>query len=136
MKKESNDILSKLGKDAGFKTPDNYFADFSKNLMDQLPEVTITEPVQEKPTLWTRVRTYVYMAAMFGGIYCMMNLFNMHNGTADGGQPGIQATTPAGQGTNPAIVSDKAADTQKMSYEDSVRMSQEQPATLPQSANE
>ena len=74
MKKEDSEILKKLGKNPGFKVPDNYFADFSKNLTDSLPEIHITE--EEKPTLWSRISTYVYMAAMFAGIWCMMQIFN------------------------------------------------------------
>ena len=50
MKKEDSKILEKLGKDPGFKVPDNYFNDFNSKLMESLPEVKITEEV--KPTLW------------------------------------------------------------------------------------
>ena len=39
--KQESDILSKLGKDAGFKVPENYFADFNKKLMESLPEPNI-----------------------------------------------------------------------------------------------
>lgn len=72
--KEENDILSKLGKDSGFKVPENYFADFSKKMMESLPEPVLTPQV--KPSLWVRVRPYIYMAAMFAGIWCMMRIFN------------------------------------------------------------
>ncbi len=133
MKQEDSKILAKLGKEPGFKVPENYFADFSKNLADQLPEVTLTP--QEKPTLWTKVRAYVYMAAMFAGIFCMMKVFNQFNGTATAG-PGIEAQAPAGNGTNKAIIDDKAADTQQMNYQDSVRMSMEQATPDRQSDNE
>ena len=72
--KQESDILSKLGKDAGFKVQENYFADFNKKLMESLPEPNITP--QLKPSLWLRVRPYVYMAAMFAGIWCTMRIFN------------------------------------------------------------
>ena len=75
MKKENSKILEKLGKDPGFKVPDNYFNDFNSKLMESLPEVKITE--EEKPTLWIKVRPFVYMAAMFAGIWLMMNIFNI-----------------------------------------------------------
>ncbi|MBQ6278464.1 MAG: hypothetical protein IJR20_06350 [Muribaculaceae bacterium] len=75
MKKEDSKILEKLGKDPGFKVPDNYFNDFNSKLMESLPEVKITE--EEKPTLWIKVRPFVYMAAMFAGIWLMMNIFNI-----------------------------------------------------------
>jgi len=76
--KEELDILSKLGKDQGFKVPDNYFADFSKKMMETLPEPNLTPQV--KPSTWVRVRPYVYMAAMFAGIWCMMRIFNDMSG--------------------------------------------------------
>lgn len=73
MKQEESNILKQLGKDSGFQVPEHFFADFSKNLMDSLPEVKITET--PKPSRWVRLRPYVYMAAMFAGIWCMMKVF-------------------------------------------------------------
>ncbi len=82
MKKENSKILDKLGKDPGFTVPENYFANFTSELMDSLPEVKITE--EEKPTLWVRIRPFVYMAAMFAGIWVMMNIFTIgKNSSAD-----------------------------------------------------
>lgn len=78
--KEELDILSKLGKDSGFKVPENYFADFNKKMMESLPEPALTPQV--KPSLWVRVRPYVYMAAMFAGIWCMMHVFNDMSGVS------------------------------------------------------
>ena len=78
MKQEDSPILKKLGKDAGFEVPEHYFADFSKNLMDSLPEVKITE--ETKPSRWVRIRPYVYMAAMFAGVWCMMKVFTGFGG--------------------------------------------------------
>lgn len=78
--KEELDILYKLGKDSGFKVPENYFADFNKKMMESLPEPVLTPQV--KPSLWVRVRPYVYMAAMFAGIWCMMHVFNDMSGVS------------------------------------------------------
>lgn len=75
MKKEESKILDKLGKDPGFKVPENYFADFNSKLLESLPEVKITEEV--KPSMWMKVRPFVYMAAMFAGIWLMMNIFTV-----------------------------------------------------------
>lgn len=86
--KEEIDILSKLGKDSGFKVPENYFSDFSKKMMESLPEPMLTPQV--KPSLWVRVRPYVYMAAMFAGIWCMMRVFNDLSGV-DSNKAQIQA---------------------------------------------
>lgn len=75
MKKEESIILDKLGKESGFKVPENYFANFNSQLLDSLPDVKLTE--EEKPTLWVRLRPFVYMAAMFAGIWLMMNIFTI-----------------------------------------------------------
>lgn len=75
MKKEDSKILEKLGKDPGFKVPENYFADFNTKMLESLPEVKITEEV--KPSMWVRVRPFIYMAAMFAGIWLMMNIFTL-----------------------------------------------------------
>ena len=73
MKKEDSEILSKIGKQTGFKVPDGYFADFAKKMTESLPDREFEQEV--KPTLWHHVRPWIYMAAMFGGIWCMMHLF-------------------------------------------------------------
>lgn len=71
--KEKKEILSKLSKETGFTVPENYFSDFAKNMEISLPEKRFVDELP--PTTWQRVRTYVYMAAMFLGIWCMMNIF-------------------------------------------------------------
>lgn len=72
--KEKDDILSKIGKDAGFKVPENYFSDFAEKMAKSLPEQNI-KPLP-KPSTWHKIRPYVYLAAMFAGIWCMMYIFN------------------------------------------------------------
>lgn len=60
---------------AGMKVPEGYFDSFAERVMAQLPA---EEPkVVELPRrgLWATVRPYVYMAAMFAGIWLMMNMF-------------------------------------------------------------
>ncbi|MFI3239799.1 MAG: hypothetical protein R3Y22_04345 [Bacteroidales bacterium] len=71
--KEEKEILSRLKKETGFTVPENYFNDFAKNMEQSLPEKRFVDDLP--PTTWQRVRTYVYMAAMFAGIWCMMNIF-------------------------------------------------------------
>ena len=71
---EKNDILSTIGKDSGFKVPENYFSDFAEKMAKSLPDQEI-QPIPQ-PTRWQRVRPFVYMAAMFAGIWCMMQIFN------------------------------------------------------------
>ena len=74
MSKEKNNILTKIGKDAGFRVPEGYFDSFAEEVVKKLPEPVLT-PIQPV-TRWQRVRPFVYMAAMFGGVWCMMYLFS------------------------------------------------------------
>lgn len=93
MKKEDSKILNKIGKEPVFTVPENYFANFNAKLAESLPEVKITE--EEKPTLWVRLRPFVYMAAMFAGIWVMMNIFTIgQKSSADMQQKSAQI--PAG----------------------------------------
>ncbi|MBR2146522.1 MAG: hypothetical protein IJ925_03675 [Muribaculaceae bacterium] len=115
MKKEDSKILEKLGKDPGFKVPDNYFNDFNSKLMESLPEVTITE--EEKPTMWVKVRPFVYLAAMFAGVWLMMNIFTI-------GQKAKSNQTEAKNKTEIDNKVQKKSDLQNgpiMNYEDSVK---------------
>lgn len=73
--KQEEEILSKYGKSSGMKVPEGYFSDLQKNVMASLPPY----PVQRKaPQLsrWQRVKPYVYLAAMFCGIWLMMKVFH------------------------------------------------------------
>lgn len=68
-------IKEKYGTDPGYRVPDNYFEDLNKKIMSQLPPYQATERVVEM-TLWQRMKPYVYLAAMFAGIWLMMNVFH------------------------------------------------------------
>lgn len=72
--KKDDDILARFSKDSGFKVPEGYFSDFSKKMVEMLPEKPVAE--EKKPTVWLRIRPWAYMAAMFGGVWCMMYLFS------------------------------------------------------------
>lgn len=73
MGKEDN-ILRKVGTQNPFRVPEHYFEDFTQELMNKLPE---KEPMQYllEPTLWQRVKPWVYMAAMFVGIMLSVRVF-------------------------------------------------------------
>lgn len=69
----------------GMTVPDGYFADFTARMMERIPQDTPCTGA-ERRTLWQRVRPYVYMAAMFAGIWLMMNMFTLfqpRNGATD-----------------------------------------------------
>ena len=123
MKQEESEILKQLGKDPGFKIPENYFDDFNARMMDLLPEVEITE-VDNKPSLWVTVRPYIYMAAMFAGVWCMMKVFTHFNQNISAEQRVSEVATGIYLDNNADefIMSGGASDYDIMSYEDSVLM--------------
>ncbi len=78
MSAEQN-ILDKAGRDTGFKVPDGYFDQLYAAMPDKLPERTPAPEV--KLSTWQRLKPYVYLAAMFAGIWCMMQMFHMMSST-------------------------------------------------------
>lgn len=68
-------ITEKGGKTNPYKVPDGYFESFRKDLMAKLPEYP-QKPVQKNLSVWQRMKPYVYLAAMFAGIWCMMQIFH------------------------------------------------------------
>lgn len=71
--KDNNKILDEIGGKSGFKVPENYFDNLSARITEQLPERELPKP--EVVTTWQRIRPYLYMAAMFAGIYLMIQIF-------------------------------------------------------------
>ncbi|MBO5272831.1 MAG: hypothetical protein J6B30_08450 [Muribaculaceae bacterium] len=73
---EDKNILDKVNRHSGMTTPENYFADFAEQMMQKLPEkeeAIITKPV----TTWQRIRPFVYLVAMFAGIWCMVKMVDL-----------------------------------------------------------
>lgn len=77
--KNDNDILSKIGGKSGMTVPDGYFADFAKRMTHELPqrEQEATNSKILPRSRWQQIRPYVYLAAMFMGIWCMMKMFDL-----------------------------------------------------------
>ena len=74
MKTEHN-ILEKVDRKTGYTVPDNYFDSVRSKIMENLPEYQEKKP--GNISLWRKVQPYIYMAAMFAGIWCMMKMFHM-----------------------------------------------------------
>lgn len=75
--KGKQDILDRIDRHSGMTVPEHYFADFSAEMMSRLPEKTFEQNAKILPrSIWQRVRPYVYLAAMFCGVWLMMWLFN------------------------------------------------------------
>lgn len=86
MANNSENILSKARQKglatpaAGMSAPDGYFEDFNARMAAMLPErpeveSTAADEGLRDTSLWFKVRPYVYMAAMFAGIWCMLQIF-------------------------------------------------------------
>lgn len=81
--KHDNDILHTIGRNDGIRVPDGYFADFARRMAAELPErPELAEMNTPRPpaTIWGRIRPYVYMAAMFAGVWCMLKMFTTVTG--------------------------------------------------------
>lgn len=103
MKYNDSESLRGLSRDDGMRTPEGYFADFARRMEAALPEQPWEKPeaAPARRTLWNVVRPYVYMAAMFAGIWCMMNIFNFIH-------PAPSSAYPEGNSTLAAAINDDA----------------------------
>lgn len=86
--KEDKDILKQIDRRDGMTVPDGYFADFAARMAADLPGTEFEESgdkahIKIERTLWQKVRPYVYMAAMFAGVWCMMKMFSKFTPTGD-----------------------------------------------------
>ena len=75
MRKEDK-LLEKAGRRAGMTVPEGYFEAFSTKVMEKLPAYP-EAPRPKTLSTWERIKPYVYMAAMFAGIWCMMKMFHI-----------------------------------------------------------
>lgn len=74
----TNSILDRVGRRTGMTVPDGYFDDFAARMAASLPHQEWESPgagVPRRRTMWEIVRPYVYLAAMFLGVWCMMKIF-------------------------------------------------------------
>lgn len=79
MKDKDNNILDRIGRCDGMTVPEGFFEDFARRMQAELPENPDAENtrVLAPKTFWERVRPFVYMAAMFAGIWCMLKMFTL-----------------------------------------------------------
>lgn len=78
----NSDINKSAGqwpKGDGRTVPEGYFDDFARRMMEKLPEQAVPEMKPRRST-WQIIRPYVYMAAMFAGVYLLMNIFTLTTG--------------------------------------------------------
>lgn len=73
--KEEDKLIEKYGKDSGMKVPPGFFDDFEKRVLSELPSYP-QETKKVDLSAWQRFKPYIYLAAMFCGIWLMMKLFH------------------------------------------------------------
>lgn len=75
MKREEEYIKDIIGSNTGFVVPEGYFDAMREEVMAKLPAYP-ANPVLRERTRWEKFKPYVYLAAMFAGIWLMMQVFH------------------------------------------------------------
>lgn len=73
--RQEDQLKEKYGTDPGFRVPDGYFEELNSRIIAELPPYPEKERVMPM-SLWQRIKPYAYLAAMFAGIWLMMNVFH------------------------------------------------------------
>ena len=68
-------ILDEINRKSGMKVPDGYFDSLHDRVMQNLPEKEIIVEQPAPISFWTMAKPWVYMAAMFAGIWLMVQVF-------------------------------------------------------------
>lgn len=85
--------LNEIDKRNPFTVPENYFARFNEEIMNRLPEKEIAKP--KTVSMWDRAKPWVYMAAMFVGIFFSIQLLTKNVINKDNNSASHLATIPA-----------------------------------------
>ena len=73
--KEEDKLVERFGRKGPWTVPEGYFESVRIEITSKLPEYP-RKPQPVKLGRWQRVKPYVYLAAMFAGIWCMMQMFH------------------------------------------------------------
>lgn len=80
--RQEDKLKEKYGSDPRLKVPEGYFEELNVRILNNLPAYP-EAPKSVDLSLWQRVKPYVYLAAMFAGIWLMMNMFHRLSSSAD-----------------------------------------------------
>lgn len=76
MNKEVKELEQKFGKRIPFRVPDNYFDNFTSELMEKLPN-TEGRVIRMQTTIWHRLRpTMIVAATVLAAAFCVNFYFN------------------------------------------------------------
>ncbi|MDE5881814.1 MAG: hypothetical protein K2H60_08800 [Muribaculaceae bacterium] len=73
--RHEDQLKDKYGTDPGLRVPDGYFEELNLKIMESLPAYP-EAPRTVDMSLWQKIKPYVYLAAMFAGIWMMMKVFH------------------------------------------------------------
>ncbi len=73
--KAEEKLHQKYGHNAGYKVPEGYFDELYAKMHKNLPAYP-EKPRVPNLSRWQRMKPYIYLAAMFVGIWCMMKVFS------------------------------------------------------------
>ncbi len=74
MNKQEDKLIEKYGREGAWRVPEGYFESVYKEIGEKLPPYPELRRHVEM-TRWQRLKPYVYLAAMFAGIWLMMKVF-------------------------------------------------------------
>lgn len=78
--KSDEKLKEMFGQKNPFNVPDGYFDDFANKMQEytqghqSAPTIHVEEPAK-RPTMFTRIKPYLYLAAMFGGLFFGIKVF-------------------------------------------------------------
>ena len=96
MEKDKN-ILKQINRKTGFKVPEDYFENLNDRIMSHLPAIEVKE--KTPVSLWQKCKPWIYMAAMFAGIWLMMKMFTGIFSVEKGETPDMEMTASATDGS-------------------------------------
>lgn len=73
--RQEDQLIEKYGRDPGLRVPDGYFDELNARIMAGLPPYPEVKKAADL-SVWQRVKPYIYLAAMFAGIWLMMSVFH------------------------------------------------------------
>lgn len=78
--KSDEKLKEMFGQKNPFNVPDGYFDDFANKMQEYTqghqpaPTLHVEEPAK-RPTMFARIKPYLYLAAMFGGLFFGIKVF-------------------------------------------------------------
>lgn len=89
--KNLDEIKKHYGNSQPFKVPENYFEQFSAKMMDGLPGKENVEKKTPVISMWSRVKPYVYIAAMFAMAVWSIDILTGDRGGSSSTQIAVKA---------------------------------------------